>query len=95
MTDKYEDVFSGIIYEIKTLNGGKELFYEKKNARILVNTDDDISLNKPLKFPMLLIIIRCILQKGEKFVIIDTLKILVLSMNCIFVMVVMIYCKNC
>ena len=28
-TEKYEEVFSGIISEIKTLNGGKELFYEK------------------------------------------------------------------
>ena len=27
--EKYEEVFSGIISEIKTLNGGKELFYEK------------------------------------------------------------------
>ena len=29
-TDKYEEVWSGIRSEIKTLNGGKELFYEKK-----------------------------------------------------------------
>ena len=28
-TEKHEEVFSGIISEIKTLNGGKELFYEK------------------------------------------------------------------
>ena len=65
-TDKYEEVFSGIISEIKTLNSGKELFYEKNYARIGVNTDDDLPLNKPLKFPTLTIIIRCILQKGGK-----------------------------
>ena len=29
-TEKYEEVFSGIKSEIKTLNGGKKLFYEKK-----------------------------------------------------------------
>ena len=29
-TEKYEEVFSGIRSEIKTINGGKELFYEKK-----------------------------------------------------------------
>ena len=29
-TEKYEEVFSGIRSEIKTLNGGKELFYDKK-----------------------------------------------------------------
>ena len=65
-TDKYEKVFSGIISEIKTLNGGKELFYEKNYARIGVNTDDDLPLIKPLKFPTVTIIIRCVLQKGEK-----------------------------
>ena len=29
-TEKYEEVWSGIKSEIKTLNDGKELFYEKK-----------------------------------------------------------------
>ena len=29
-TEKYEEVFSGIKKEIRTINGGKELFYEKK-----------------------------------------------------------------
>ena len=29
-TEKYEEVFSGIKKEIETINGGKELFYEKK-----------------------------------------------------------------
>ena len=39
----------------------------KKNyARIGVNIHDHIPLNKPLKFPMLLIITRCVLQKNEK-----------------------------
>ena len=65
-TEKYEEVFSGIKSEIETLNGGKELFYEKNYARIGVNTDDDLPLNKQLKFPTLTIIIRCVLQKGEK-----------------------------
>ena len=65
-TEKYEEVFSGILSEIKTINGGKELFYEKNYARIGINTDDDLLLNKPLKFLTLTIIIRCVLQKGEK-----------------------------
>ena len=65
-TDKYEEVLSGIRSEIKTLNGGKELFYKKNYARIGINTDDDLPLNKPLKFPTLTIIIRCVLQEGEK-----------------------------
>ena len=65
-TDKYKEVFSGIISEIKTINDGKELFYEKNYAKIGVNTDDDLPLNKPLKFPTLTIIIRCVFQEGEK-----------------------------
>ena len=65
-TEKNDEVFSGIKKEIETINGGKELFYEKSYARIGVNTDDDVSLNKPLKFPTLTIIIRCVFQEGEK-----------------------------
>ena len=39
----------------------------KKNyARIGISTDDGLSLNKPLKFPMLTTIIRCVFQEGEK-----------------------------
>ena len=66
LTEKYEEVFSGIRSEIETLNVGKQLFHEKKYTKIGVNTDDDLPLNKPLKFPTLTIIVRCILQKGEK-----------------------------
>ena len=56
--------FSGIRSEIETINSGKELFYEKKYAKIGVNTDDDLPLNKPLKFPTLTIITRCFFQQG-------------------------------
>ena len=65
-TEKYEEVFSGIKSEIETINGGKEMFYEKNYGRIGVNTDDDLPLNKPLKFPTLTIIIRCVIQNGKK-----------------------------
>ena len=65
-TEKYDEVFSGIKKEIETINGGKELFYEKNYATIGVNTDDDMSLNKPLKFLTLTIIIRCVFQEGEQ-----------------------------
>ena len=49
-TEKYEEVFSEIKSEIETRNGGKELFYEKDYARIGINTDDDLTLNKSLNF---------------------------------------------
>ena len=64
-TDKYEEVWSGTRLEIKTLNGGKELLYEKNYAKIGINTDNDLHLDKQLKFTTLTIIIRRLLQNGE------------------------------
>ena len=63
LTEEYEKVFSGIISEIKMLNSENELFFEKNYARIGINTDDYIRLNKELRFPTLTIIIRCVLQQ--------------------------------
>ena len=57
LTDKYEEVWSGTKSEIKTVNNRKELFYEKNYARIGINTDDDLPLNKQLEFPTITIII--------------------------------------
>ena len=64
-TEKYEEVFSGIKKEIETINCGKELVYEKNYDKIDVNADD-VPLYKPLKFPTLLIIIRCVFQTDNK-----------------------------
>ena len=66
LTQKYEEVFSGIRSEIQTINSGEELFYGEDYVKIGVNTDDNIPLNKKLKFPSLTIIIRCIFQNGKK-----------------------------
>ena len=66
LIEKYEEVFSGIKSEIETINSGEELFYQKHYAKIGVNTDDDVPLDKQLKFPSLTIIIRCIFQNGKK-----------------------------
>ena len=66
-TDKYEEVFSGIKSKIKTFHGGKELFYKKNHANFGINSYDDLPLNKPLNFPILTIIIRCVLQESEKW----------------------------
>ena len=64
-TEKYEEVFSGIKKEIETINGGKELVYERNYSKIDVNAYD-VPLYKPLKFPTLLIIIRCFFQTDNK-----------------------------
>ena len=65
-TERYDGAFSGIISKIKTPNGGKKLFHEKNYAKIGINTDDDLPLNKQLEFPTLAVIIRCVLQNGGK-----------------------------
>ena len=41
------------------------MFCEKNYSKIGVNTDDDMSLNKTLKFPTVTIIIGCVFQNGE------------------------------
>ena len=64
LIEKYEEVFSEIKSEIEIINSGEKMYYEKNYARIGVNTDDDIPLNKQLK--SLTIIIRCIFQNGKK-----------------------------
>ena len=40
---------------------------KKKNAKIGINTDHDLFLNKQLKFPMLTVIIKSAFQEGEKY----------------------------
>ena len=65
---KYNDVFNGIRNEIKTINGGKENDYEKGYMKIKFNSDDDLPLNKPLKFHLMTITIRSILKKMVKII---------------------------
>ena len=62
--EKYEEVFSGIKSEIETINGGEEMYYEKNYDKTGVTTDENIPLNKKLKFLSLIIIIRCVFQNG-------------------------------
>ena len=64
-TEKYEEVFLGIKKEIETIDGEKELVYERNYSKIDVDAND-VPLNKPLKFPTLLIIIRCVFQTDNK-----------------------------
>ena len=64
-TEKYEEVFSGIKKEIETINGRKEPVHEKNYNKIDINAND-VPLYKPLTFPTLLIIIRCVCQTDNK-----------------------------
>ena len=44
----------------------KNYFMKKNYARTGVNADDDLPSNKPLKFPTLTVLIRCVFEKGEE-----------------------------
>ena len=46
----YNDILDGIKNKIKTINGSKENDFEKDYMKIRFNSDDDLPLNKPLKF---------------------------------------------
>ena len=46
--------------KLKQSMATKNCFMKKNYTRTGVNTDNDLPLNKPLKFPMLTIIIRCV-----------------------------------
>ena len=63
---KYADVWDGIKNKIKAINGGKENDYGKDYMKIKFNSDDDLPLNKPLKFHAMTIIIRSVLQEDGK-----------------------------
>ena len=63
---KYADVWDGIKYEIKTINGGKENDFGKDYMKIKFNSDDDLPLNKPPKFHAMTIIIISVFEEGGK-----------------------------
>ena len=49
-----------------TINGGKENDYGKDCMKIKFNSDDDLPLNKLLKFRLMTIIIRCVFSEDGK-----------------------------
>ena len=62
---KYKDVLNGIKNKIKTINCG-ECDYEDF-MKIEFNSDDDLLLNKPLKFHMMTIIIRSVFEDDKLY----------------------------
>ena len=42
------------------------MFYDENYSIIRVNTDDDVPSNKPLKFPTLTVIIKCVFEESGK-----------------------------
>ena len=52
--------------EIETINGDKKFEYAKDFIKIKFDSDDNLPLNKPLKFPTMTIIIKYVFQKYSK-----------------------------
>ena len=62
---KYNDVFNGIRDKIKEINSS-ECDYEKDYMKIKFNSDDNLPLNKPLKFHNMTITIRSVFEEDGK-----------------------------
>ena len=62
---KYNDVFNGIRNKIKKISGD-ECDYEKDYMKIKFNSDDNLPLNKPLKFHNMTITIRSVFEEDSK-----------------------------
>ena len=62
---KYNDVFNGIRNKIKKISGD-ECDYEKDYMKIKFNSDDNLPLNKQLKFHSMVITIRSVLEENGK-----------------------------
>ena len=63
---KYADVWDGIKNKIKAINGDKENDYGKDYMKIKFNSDDNLPLNKPLKFHNMTITVRSVFQEDGK-----------------------------
>ena len=64
---KYADIWDGIKNKIKAINSGKENDYEKDCMKFKFSSDDELPLNKLLKFHLMTIIIRSVFEEDGKF----------------------------
>ena len=62
---KCDDVFSGIMDKIKEIDDDW-LEYSKDYMKIRFSSDDNLPLNKPLKFYQMTITIRCVFSEDNK-----------------------------
>ena len=65
LLEKYGDVFNGIISKIKKIDDDW-LEYSKGYKKIKFNSDDNLPLNKPLKFYNMTVTIRCVFGEDNK-----------------------------
>ena len=63
---QYFEIWDEIKNKIKAINGDKENDYGKDYMKIKFNSDDDLSLNKLLKFLLMTIVIRYVFSEDGK-----------------------------
>ena len=63
--ERYDDVFNGIMGKIKTIDE-YWLDYAKDYMKIRFSLDDNLPLNKPLKFYNMTVTIRCVFEEDNK-----------------------------
>ena len=63
---KYTEIWDEIKNEIGTTNGGKAVKYGKYFLKIKFNSDDDLPLDKRLKFPTMIIVYRSVFEEDGK-----------------------------
>ena len=66
LVKRYADIWDRIRNENKAINGGKENDYGKEYMKIKIDSDDDLPLNKLLKFHAMAIIITSVFEEGGK-----------------------------
>ena len=65
LLNKYNDVWNGIKNKIEEVSSGR-CDYEKEYMKIKFDSDDDLPLNKPLKFHNITISIRSVFEEDVK-----------------------------
>ena len=65
LLERYGDVFNGIMDKIKKIDDDW-LEYAKDYMKIRFNSDDNLPLNKPLKFYSMNVTIRCVFSEDNK-----------------------------
>ena len=67
VSKKYEEVWEGVKKEIETINGGEKFEYGEDLKETRFESNDDLTLNKPIKLRLLTIIIRSVFSPNGNF----------------------------
>ena len=64
---KHKELWDGTKNKIETINDGKKAEYDKDFIKIKFDTDDNLPINKTLKFYNMTILIRSVFEEYGKF----------------------------